>query len=87
VIGNLVESSQQREYLGSGFEYIKDLHPGFDQNCLDLLEFMLQVEPLERPNCKEILGHAFFDDVRDSSRSMESLGAMFRQANVDEVNN
>jgi serine/threonine protein kinase len=55
------------QFTKSGFQYIKNIHPEFDDVALDLLEQMLNPNPHLRPNCKVIKNHLFFKDLKTNS--------------------
>jgi serine/threonine protein kinase len=44
-----------------GFKFIQKTNPYFDQTAHDLLIWMLNVNPLSRPTCQEILRHKYFN--------------------------
>ena len=73
------ECPSDHEFEGSGFQYIRQHNGDFDAQCEDLLGFILQMDPLDRPNCEEILRHVYFDEVERKSGQMESLGEMLRE--------
>jgi serine/threonine protein kinase len=55
--------SKEKYFPERGFEFIREKHPEFNEESLDLLNFIMKLDPEERPNCEEILQHPFFNGV------------------------
>lgn len=52
------------DFTPTGFAFIKNEHPEFDENAFDLINKMLVLNPVQRLTARQILSHCWFKGVR-----------------------
>ena len=51
------------EFTPTGFAFIKNAHPEFDENAFDLISRILVMNPVQRLTARQILAHCWFKGV------------------------
>jgi mitogen-activated protein kinase 1/3 len=83
VIGTPAEEDMEFVTDPNGILYLKSLKkrtkrdlklkfPGSNEDALDLLEKMLQFNPMKRATVQQAIEHSFFSDIRDNNKEIEA---------------